>query len=263
MSSWSFTVRSSNSCTALTQVCCESLYSDEKKNSVSSPSARIVSDEWQSIGKNKERKDKERICFSLCLQLDQSIIPRRGSLHLHRRNLFRQCTHCLGTGHLKEGSALLSSPVHNLNSSITYKPLRQIYKKEQCTCWNKKAFIYLFRCYIPKEATCSLSFLVPNEETFGMKSPSFQNPHSLKVHVCFGHAQNNMSRWFWAIRHLGNPEVLKISRNPSEAGFRSPALTTLTWAGLGQCSAAEMGWTHWRLGGERKTVCQGISTQLF
>lgn len=156
MSSRSFTVRSSNSCAALTQVHCESLYSDEKKNSISSLSARFISDEWQSEGKNRERKgQREKENLLLSVFTTGLIIPRQGCLHLHRRDLFWQCTHYLGTQHFKEGPALLSSPVHDLNSRITYKSLRQICKKEQCICWNEK------HLYICSDATFPKRQLVP------------------------------------------------------------------------------------------------------
>lgn len=192
MSSWSFTVRSSNSCTALTQVHCKRLYSDEKKNSVSSLPARIVSDEWQSVGKNRERKGQRENLLLSVFTTGPINYPMGRLTPPAQGGLCWQCTHCLGTGTARKRSAF--KPRAQFKFQYHTSASQAVLQKRTVHFLKWKAFIYLFRCSIPTEATWFLCFLVPKWGHFEMKSPSFQKLHSLKVHKCLGHTQNNMSQ---------------------------------------------------------------------
>lgn len=93
ISSWSFTVRPSNSCTALTQVDCESLYSfrliiTKIQFLPCLPDLSVMNDKVKGGKKTQTReRNRKRTRFSPHLQLGQ-IISRPGSLHLYKRDLF-------------------------------------------------------------------------------------------------------------------------------------------------------------------------------
>lgn len=94
ISSWSFTVRPSNSCAALTQGNCKSLYSfrliiTKIQFLPCLPDLSVMSDKVKR-GKKKTQtrvRNRKRTRFSPCLQLGQ-IISRAGSLWLCKRDLF-------------------------------------------------------------------------------------------------------------------------------------------------------------------------------
>lgn len=117
ISSWSFTVRPSNSCAALTQGNCKSLYSfrliiTKIQFLPCLPDLSVMSDKVKG-GKKKKPKPEweiEREPASLLVYSWAKLSHGRAHSGCARGTCSWQCSHYLGTGHFKEGPAVTFKP---------------------------------------------------------------------------------------------------------------------------------------------------------
>ena len=140
ISSWSFTVRPSNSCAALTQVNWESLYSFRLiitkilflpcLPDLSVTNDKVKGGEKKTTEREREREPPSLIVYSWA-KLSHARLTPPVLVPANTATV-------LGQGTSGKELVLLLSPVYHLNSNAICKPLRQVYKKDQSTCWKGK-----------------------------------------------------------------------------------------------------------------------------
>lgn len=172
ISSWCFRVRPWNSCTALTQLNCESLYTfrliiTNNQFLPCLPDLSVMNDKVKGEKKDKKKKteiEKWKENLLLSMFTTGQVISCRGSLFQEQEWLVSgNAATTLGWGTSRKELVLLSNPMHDLNSNAIRKPLRQVHKKDQSACWNGK------HLYICSHATSPKRQHVPEVSYFWMR----------------------------------------------------------------------------------------------